>query len=1524
MGHAKYVGRVGGLAVALGVGVAVATTPGVAWAGPTDSGATSSSTDSSSDSSTGSASGADTQSPSSTESSQSAPAGEGAGASSSGSGSSAGSDTSKDTGNPAGKKSTTKSAVKDKKSGSERSAAAAAPKKPKRPVVSTRSDADSSGGQSATATTSQPKAAPTTDNASTSASVDVAPAPINTATVADPEVTSAPAAATTPLSAATLTAVGLAPSADGDAPDAPGDSPLMLAGLAAFRRQTQQGLVEDEAITNTAPDPSQTSLMMTTAAAVNSAPTAAPVVGLPDPTTAAVQVSLNASDADGNQLSYSVTGQPTAGTLVASGAGNYTYTPTQAARLQAATTTGLDTDTFTVRVSDGQAYTDVPITVVVRPAQLAAGAPVDVDRDPSGVAFSADGSRAYVTNKYDKTVSVVNTSSGAVVATIKVPYAPTAVVVSPVATQNRAYVAMTTGVAVIDTSTNKLVDVKPSTTAVDSIAVGASPSALAINSTGARLYVSNGGSSTVSVINTATNTEITRVTVGSQPSGLAVSPDDSRVYALSRYTDKVTVIRTSDNVVIGSATVGDSPRGVVVSPDGKRIYVSNYNSGTVTVLDTSGNTPVFVKTLTVGTQPEGIAMTKDGSLVYVANGKDTVSVIDTRTNTILGPAVSIDSPAESGAHAIAVSGDKLYVTDYVDDWVRTINVARVETAPQSSQMPTQGTPDSATGTVVGDLQVVDTDGDALGYNVITQPTKGTVTISPNGSYSYTPMDAARLQAGPNTTDTFTVRVSDTLNATKDVTVTVPVSPKAATPPPPDPTNHPPVASPSIFAQDQVVGAVTGSVHATDADGNALTYTVIGAPSHGTVVLNPYTGSYAYTSSAAARLAANQTSGPDTDTFTVAVSDGKATVTTPVTVPISPANVTVSPTTTTVGSGALGIAFRGNYAFVANQGAGTVSVIDMTTNSIVATLPVGAAPTSVATINASPSYQGTYAYVTNRDSNSVSVINTYTNTVDNWIPVGSQPWGVVETPNLAQVYVTNSGSNTVSVIDTSSRSVVATIPVGGAPTGVAVSGDGTRVYVANKTSNTVSVIDTATKAVVATVPVGINPMVLAVSGDGSHVYVANKASNTVSVIDTASKTVVATVGVGSNPMGVAVSPDGTLYVANGNDTISVIDTGTNAVVRTVTMDAAPETGMHLLAVDPYGRVYTTDAADGVVRSFSIAAPASSALPVTSTAVSVGSNPSGVAVAGNRAYVLNTGSDTISVIDTTTKQVIKTIPVGAGATTVVVTPNGQRLYVANYDTVSVIDTASGNEVVAPITIPDLCENGSCYGSSGGITDLAISPDGSRAYAVREYYTDTGQFSGVSIIGTNTNTVTTTTWTYPLNDIDVSGDGTRLYGAEGDYRFVNVFDATTLSGPGYIDVSTPEPGWAYTTAVATSPDGRRTYAIVNTDEFSYRSNSKYVSVIDTDPASPTYNTQIGQIAVAYGAKDIAVSPDNSRLYVTLADGATVEVFDTASNTALGYFVKPSSGSLTVGPDGTVYLTDYANGTVYSVTVGTAPSSL
>ena len=75
------------------------------------------------------------------------------------------------------------------------------------------------------------------------------------------------------------------------------------------------------------------------------------------------------------------------------------------------------------------------------------------------------------------------------------------------------------------------------------------------------------------------------------------------------------------------------------------------------------------------------------------------------------------------------------------------------------------------------------------------------------------------------------------------------------------------------------------------------------------------------------------------------------------------------------------------------------------------------------------------------SNNVSVIDTTTNTVTATVPVGITPLGVAVTPDGKKVYVTNAESNNVSVIDTATNNVTATVNAGkytiNYPTGVAI-------------------------------------------------------------------------------------------------------------------------------------------------------------------------------------------------------------------------------------------------------------------------------------------------------------------------------------------------------------------------------------------------------------------------------------------------------------------------------------------------------
>jgi YVTN family beta-propeller protein len=137
------------------------------------------------------------------------------------------------------------------------------------------------------------------------------------------------------------------------------------------------------------------------------------------------------------------------------------------------------------------------------------------------------------------------------------------------------------------------------------------------------------------------------------------------------------------------------------------------------------------------------------------------------------------------------------------------------------------------------------------------------------------------------------------------------------------------------------------------------------------------------------------------------------------------------------------------------------------------MPVGVNP-----IYAAINPAGTRVYVTADHSNDVSVIDTTTNTVVATVGVGVAPQGVAVHPSGARVYVANHGSNDVSVIDTATNTVIATAGVGDQPAGVAINSAGTHAYVANYASNNVSVIDTAANTVVATVPVGTQPITVA--------------------------------------------------------------------------------------------------------------------------------------------------------------------------------------------------------------------------------------------------------------------------------------------------------------------------------------------------------------------------------------------------------------------------------------------------------------
>lgn len=174
-----------------------------------------------------------------------------------------------------------------------------------------------------------------------------------------------------------------------------------------------------------------------------------------------------------------------------------------------------------------------------------------------------------------------------------------------------------------------------------------------------RVYVTNQGSSTVSVINGEGLFVEATIPVGVQPNGIAVSPDNSLVYVVNEGSSDLSVINTGTNSVIATIPLPGvgTPLKVAVASNGERAYVTS-STGLVTVIDTVAL--AAIATIDVGPPAgAGIVVDPGSSLVYAIN-ETGIAVIAALTNTVID--VIAVSPNLQNL-ALTPDGSKLYATD---------------------------------------------------------------------------------------------------------------------------------------------------------------------------------------------------------------------------------------------------------------------------------------------------------------------------------------------------------------------------------------------------------------------------------------------------------------------------------------------------------------------------------------------------------------------------------------------------------------------------------------------------------------------------------------------------------------------------------------------------------------------------------------------------------------------------------------------------------------------------------------------
>lgn len=268
-----------------------------------------------------------------------------------------------------------------------------------------------------------------------------------------------------------------------------------------------------------------------------------------------------------------------------------------------------------------------------------------------------------------------------VIATINTGVTPAGIAITP--NNHYAYVANNNNYGTADQDSVSVLNLKHNK--VKNIIFDTSfnqPYTVTINAHGTLAYVTNSNSTTITIIDIATNQVIGIIDGFDGPSGMVITPDDNFAYVNnyggpegvgSGNARTVRFVDLNSNSIIGAPiTVGLAPAALAISPDGRFVYTINYvdgnpGTGTMSIIRTCDN--VVIDTISGFSGPFAIALTPDGKYAYVTNfGSNnfspigtTVSIVNLHDHEIID---TIDLAIQPAGVAITPNGKFAYVSNY--------------------------------------------------------------------------------------------------------------------------------------------------------------------------------------------------------------------------------------------------------------------------------------------------------------------------------------------------------------------------------------------------------------------------------------------------------------------------------------------------------------------------------------------------------------------------------------------------------------------------------------------------------------------------------------------------------------------------------------------------------------------------------------------------------------------------------------------------------------------------------------------
>jgi len=290
--------------------------------------------------------------------------------------------------------------------------------------------------------------------------------------------------------------------------------------------------------------------------------------------------------------------------------------------------------------------------------------------------------------------------------------------------------------------------------------------------------------------------------------------------------------------------------------------------------------------------------------------------------------------------------------------------------------------------------------------------------------------------------------------------------------------------------------------------------------------------------------------------------------------------------------------------------------------------------------------------------------------------------IIHAEPTGRIFITNEKGNSISVINGATLEVESEIAIGERPRGIGISPDGTEVYVAVSEENLIAVFDPKTLEVLRKFKSGSDPETFAVHPNG-NIYISNEDDAKATVYDPKTGNLIAEIQVGLEPEGVAISPDGSKVIVTSEST---------NMLHVITVPGNTITDNILVGSRPRAAVFTKNSkiayASAEITGEIVKVDMESAkILIRAQLEDPKSKPKDLVLSKDekQLYVAGGRSNSVWLMDATTLEVIKDIPVGKRVWGLAITRDGSRIFSTDgvSSTVSVIDTTR-NEVIKTIAV------------------------------------------------------------------------------------------------------------------------------------------------------------------------------------------------------------------------------------------------